>query len=387
MSSPAGTTRSPVPVFAWPCLAAALYLLLAVVFSYDRQNGFTGLLRFGETFSVTRLPEVAAANPRIFGGNGYDGQFYAQLAVEPDPREPAVQVALDNPRYRARRILLPAVVHVLGFGHVGPTLNLFALANAACWFALGWLLWRRVAPLGWPGAGVWLGCMLGMGVLDSVRLSLTDLPAMLLVFLGVGLAERGSRLGTVGALAAAALTRETALLAAAGTSAGDLRKRPTRLRLAANAALVVLPLALWVWWLAGHVPAGTTVGNEAHFAAPFAGWLRQVATCLREIAMGNLDSRYTFGLLAALSLAWQAAVVLRTLSLDPPLWARVGAPFALLVFLIGDPVWSGYWAAARTCLPLTFAFNLLLPRGRWFWPQLAFGNICVLHAVVRLWPD
>ena len=256
MSSPAGTTRSPVPVFAWPCLAAALYLLLAVVFSYDRQNGFTGLLRFGETFSVTRLPEVAAANPRIFGGNGYDGQFYAQLAVEPDPREPAVQVALDNPRYRARRILLPAVVHVLGFGHVGPTLNLFALANAACWFALGWLLWRRVAPLGWPGAGVWLGCMLGMGVLDSVRLSLTDLPAMLLVFLGVGLAERGSRLGTVGALAAAALTRETALLAAAGTSAGDLRKRPTRLRLAANAALVVLPLALWVWWLAGRHDRG-----------------------------------------------------------------------------------------------------------------------------------
>ncbi len=387
MSSPAGTPRPAVPAHAWPCLAAALYVLLAVVFSFSREHGVTGLLRFGETFAATRLPEVAAANPRTFEGNGYDGQFYAQLAVEPDPRESAVQTALDNPRYRARRILLPAAVHVLGLGHTGLTLNLFALANVACWAALGWLLWRRVAPLGWQGAGIWLGCMLGMGALDSVRLSLTDLPAMLLIFLGVGLAERGSRLGAVGALAAAALTRETALLAAAGISTGDLRERPTRLRLAANAALVVMPLSLWVWWLAGHVPAGTTVGNEAHFAAPFGGWLRHLATCLREIAAGNFDSRYTFGLLAALSLAWQAIVVLRTLSLNPPLWARVGAPFTLLLFVLGDPVWSGYWAAARTCLPLTFAFNLLLTRGRWFWPQLALGNLCVLHAVVRLWPD
>jgi hypothetical protein len=120
---------------------------------------------------------------------------------------------------------------------------------------------------------------------------------------------------------------------------------------------------------------------------PFAGWLRHIATCLREIGAGNLDTRYTFGLLAAVSLAWQAVVVLRALSWDPPRWARVGAPFALLVFVLGDPIWHGYWAAARTCLPLTFAFNLILPRDRWFWPQLAFGNLCVLHAIIRLWPD
>ena len=65
----------------------------------------------------------------------------------------------------------------------------------------------------------------------------------------------------------------------------------------------------------------------------------------------------------------------------------VRVPFALFFFVIGDAVWSGYWAVGRTLLPLTFAFNLLLLRGNFRWWQLVLGNLCLLHAVYRILPD
>jgi hypothetical protein len=379
-------SASRLPRHAWPVLAAVVFLLGTVAWRWDSRTGLTSLLRFGDQFAAQRLPEVRALPVRSYAGVGYDGQFYSQLAVDPDVRKPEVQAALDNPRYRSRRMLLSAVMHVAGLGRPWLTLQLFALSNVACWLALGWLLWRRVAPLGWHGTGIWLASMLGMGALDSVRLSLTDLPSMLLVFLAVEAVERGRDLPALAAFTAAALTRDTSLVAAAAAGRGDLRQPRTWLDHLWRGALVALPFALWSWWLARNVPAGNTLGT-GHFTWPGLAILHQVATCGREIAAGNLDSRYTFGLLAAVTLTGQAIFVLRRLSFDPPTWVRVAVPCALFYFLIGDPVWKGYWAVARTCLPLTFAYNLLLPRDRRFWPYLILGNLCALHALYRILPD
>jgi hypothetical protein len=384
MPTPAPTGRFSRPV--WPVLAAVLFLIGCIAWRWDGTSGLTSLLRFGSQFAPQRIPAVAALPVRTYEGVGYDGQFYSQLAVDPDIRRPEVQAALDNPRYRARRLLLPAAVHILGAGRPRLTLQLFALSNVAAWLALGWLLWRRVGGLGWHGTGIWLASMLGMGALDSVRLSLTDLPAMLLVFLAVEATERGRRVPALAALTAAALTRDTTLLAAAAAGTGDLRRPATWADQLWRGAVVALPFALWSYWLLLSVPSGNTLGT-GHFTWPGQAILTQAGTCLREIAAGNLDSRYTFGLLAAVSLTWQAVFLLRRLSLDPPPWVRVAVPFALFYFVIGDPVWKGYWAVARTCLPLTFAYNLLLPRDRRFWPYLLLGNLCVLHAVYRILPD
>ncbi|MFI5337263.1 MAG: hypothetical protein ACHQ5A_10795, partial [Opitutales bacterium] len=153
-----------------------------------------------------------------------------------------------------------------------------------------------------------------------------------------------------------------------------------------NGLVIVLPLAAWSYWLVLNVPAGNTLGT-GQFDYPGLALLRHLSTCARALAQGNLDSRYLFGLLAAGAFTWQALFVLGRLSWNPGPWVRVGVPFALFFFLIGDPVWKGYWAVARTCLPLTFAYNLLLPRDRRFWPLLLAGNICVLHALYRVLPD
>jgi hypothetical protein len=155
--------------------------------------------------------------------------------------------------------------------------------------------------------------------------------------------------------------------------------------------LIAAPLVAWTIWIVTVIPQGTLTGFD-HFAPPFAGLARQLGTCGRELLGGNFDSRYLFGGLAVFALGWQAVFVLRRCrpdALATNTWLRAAAPFALFYFVIGDAVWQGYWAVARTLLPLTFAFNLLVlrERGRWFWWHLVIGNGCLLHGVYRLLPE
>jgi len=360
---------------------------------YDSTTGLTRLLRFGDRLDDRRMAVLRDEPLHVFAGAGYDGQYYAQLAIDPDLSKPEVQGMMDYPRYRPRRMLLSAVVHVLtGFG-ASPwlTLHVYALANVVVWLALGGWLWRRVAGDGPAGTAVWLACMLSLGALDSVRLALTDLPATFLVLLAVTAVELGRSRSALVALAAAALTRDTTLLAVPAVAAGSLRVRRTWIEHAINTLVIAAPLAAWTLWINTQIAAGTVTGFN-HFAFPFVGLVHQLATCGRELLAGNLDSRYLFGFIAVFSFGWQAVYVLRrcrleTLAVNP--WLRVGLPFALFYFVIGDAVWNGYWAVARTCLPLTFAFNLLVlqARGRGFGWQLAAGNLCALHGLYRLLPE
>jgi hypothetical protein len=70
---------------------------------------------------------------------------------------------------------------------------------------------------------------------------------------------------------------------------------------------------------------------------------------------------------------------------DP--WWRVGASFAVLMAFLGDAVWEGYPSAApRVLLPMTLAFNILVPRRAW-WPILLLaGNLGVLGSGELLKP-
>jgi hypothetical protein len=382
---------------SWARWAAVAFVLGMVAWRWDARTGFTGLIRFGDEFAAQRLPEVQALPVRQFSGGGYDGQFYAQLAVRLDPRDPQVQSALDNPRYRARRILLPAVAHVLGWGNVRWQLNLYALLNTVAWLLLGWRLRGLVAPLGGHGTAIWLACMLSLGALDSVRLSLTDLPAMLFIVLALeatlsnkiaGRSETGPTptrcIAALTALALAGLTRETSVLAAALTSPAGWRERRCWGDLIRHGVVIALPLGLWLAWLQANVPAGgLAVGRN--FDWPALGVVRHAFKCGQSIATGQADSREYFGLLAVISLGWQSISLLRRWA-DPSPWMRIGLPFAVLFWSLGDYVWSGYWAVARTCLPLAFAYNFLLPRDRSFAWRFALGNACALHGIYRMLP-
>ncbi len=394
MSAASGSSQGSVPAtqaapsalrHAWPCVAAACFVLAMIAARWDARAGWTPLLRFGGDFSFCRLAVVAALPVAVTPGPGYDGQFYAQLAVAPDVRRADVQRAVDDVRCRARRILLPVIAHVLGGGRPWACLQVFSLLNVAAWLFLGWRLWRLVAPWGWHGTAVWFASMLSLGALESLRQALTDLPALCLVFLAVECAQCGRRVSGIVLMALGGLTRETALLAAPALAGGKWRDRRTWATTAGCVLLASLPLVCWVVWLTSNVPSNKS-GGMGNLDWPGCALLRHGATCVRHLVSGDFDGRYSFGLLAAAGFAYQAVFVLRRAG-DASPWLRMGVLFAALFFVLGGYVWHGYWAAARVCLPLTFAYNLSLPRDHTFAWRLTLGNLCLLHGVWRLLPD
>jgi hypothetical protein len=50
--------------------------------------------------------------------------------------------------------------------------------------------------------------------------------------------------------------------------------------------------------------------------------------------------------------------------------------------VLGSAVWEGApGAGTRVVLPMTFAFNMMLPQTRWFWPLWILGNLSILPAL------
>ena len=144
----------------------------------------------------------------------------------------------------------------------------------------------------------------------------------------------------------------------------------------------LLPLALWSLYVqrqfAGF-PGSDGLGN---FTWPLLGLLTQASSSLREVFLGNFDGRYSFCLVAVLGFFTQSWVLWRNRQPASPWW-RIGAAYSILLLFLSPWVWSGYWAACRAVLPMTIAFNFLLPANRFFWPLWIVGNLTLLHGVWR----
>ncbi|HEX2101444.1 MAG TPA: hypothetical protein VHF69_12305 [Candidatus Synoicihabitans sp.] len=370
--------------------AAVVIFFVAGVARYaDSTTGLSSLLRFGEAFAERRLPALADVPLATARGDGYDGQFYAQLAVNPDVRDPAVQHALDNPPYRARRILLPWLAHVAGFGSAHRAVQAYAAMNLVAWTALGWLLHRRTAAQGVRGALVWCAAMLASGTLESVRLGLVDLPATVLWLVAALFwpDPRRQRAFTAGAwLAAAALSRET--FAAAITMFGAARNAAEpRWRQRSLAALLALaPLGGWLIYVHLQVPRGDA-GAVGNFDWPGVAIARHLYHCTSELAGDDARWRHVFGPLAIVALVYQSYVVLRASVREATPMLLGAAPFAILLWLLGDKVWEGYTAVTRNCLPLTLAYLLWLPRDRHFWWRWIVANLALPHALLQFWSE
>ena len=359
-----------------------LLVVASVAARWDKATGFTALIRFGSDFEDHRLPQVRSLQLANVPGSGYDGQFYAQIAVAPEVTAPTLKTALDQPAYRARRILLPLVAHVLGFGHPWWILQVYALSNTVAWLALAWLWWRQLDTSSARGTWVWLACLLSLGALDSVRFALTDLPMVLALTLAVSAVQR-RRFGLAAlGFIAAGFVREIAVIAV--QPLGLMQTARNRREAWFKAVLCVLPVALWCGWLAYILPSSGQ-GVAGNFDWPGLAFSRHVGTCVLELRRGNFDSRTSFGLIGALGLGYQSVYLLsRARESDP--WMRIGFSFAFLFWFLGDYVWHGYWATARTCLPMTFAFNYRLLKERGFALRFAAGNLFALHGLIRFLP-
>jgi hypothetical protein len=349
--------------------------------------GFTYLIEFGARDSRFELPEMRSIRHyEVPDSVGYDGKVYVQIAMRPG-LDRTIRSSVSGVAYRARRILLPWVDWVLALGDPRRILWIYALQNVACWLGLAWLI-RRWMPLGdWQGCVRWALTLYSFGLIFSVRSSLLDGPCLLLIAAGVALLEAGRRWSGSVVLGISGLGKETSVLGGAALDWPRSRRPAEWLRCAGMAALVVLPLVAWVVILDAWVGRGIDVGAR-NFGAPLAAMFSKVREILSVIRHGGSEPRAVavHDLCATIGLCVQLVYFAAVPNVRSRWW-RIGASYAALMIFLGTSVWEGYpAAAARVVLPMTLAFNILVPRGRRWIAILLLGNLGVLGSPDLLAP-
>ncbi len=391
MSGPASTPRGGrlLRVLRFrPALAGwlAVVLFLSGVAQYhQRETGFSSLLSIGDVLDPSKVSALRAVPHYVYEDSaGYDGAYYVQLALHPTLDNPELTRAIDNLPYRAKRILMSWVSWALGAGRPAWIVQAYALLNVLCWLALAWVLLRWFPLHDWENFLRWAAVLFSHGVCMSVRHSLVDGPSLLLVALAMRWCESGRRVAGGVGLALAGLAKETSLLAAAGLTF-DWRAPRTWGPVALRVALVALPLLAWMAYVRLRFGPAEDPGL-GNFTLPFAGWVEKVRFTLADVAGPDATGLSWATLAAVVALAVQWVFVAVRWRPDDRWW-RIGAMFALMMIFLSTPVWEGYpGAATRVLLPLTLAFNVLVPRGRRWLPVLLAGNLTVAASVFEYAP-
>jgi hypothetical protein len=370
----------------WICLAVAVglvaLLLASVARLYHPLWGFTEMIGFASP-GTGELPVLRSIpHYRHPPWGSYDGQFYAQLALEPLLRDPAIDAALDLPPYRARRILFSWSAWALGLGRPAWILQAYALQNVLFWLVLAVVMTRWLRPDTPRGVALWTACLFSHGLMHSVRAALLDGPSMLLIALAIAASERGRLFSSAAIVGVAGLGRETNLLAAFGLPWPEGRRRLLKLALAL--VIAALPLILWQDYLRAIYRSTSAVGHD-QLDLPVIVYLRVLRqTFSQTIEGGTLLSAAKLGVIVSLTV--QTVYLIHRRQWSSPWW-RVALPYALLMLTVHKFVWDGDpGAVTRVTLPLVFGFNVLLSSetGRRFWAWYIPGNLHLLPAAMML---
>ena len=374
-------------------VAAIFGFLACVAEFYQPDNGFSSLLSIGDVLSESQVTALRQVPHYVYeGSSGYDGAYYVQLALYPTLDNPELTKAIDNLPYRAKRILLSWVAWACGLGRPAWIVQAHALLNVACWLGLAWVLLRWFPLATWEDFLRWAAVLFSHGLCMSVRNSLVDGPSLLLVALAMRWLEEGRRTAGGVTLALAGLGKETSLLACAGLDfdpavggAPGWRSPRTWGRVALRAGVIALPLLAWMAYVRLRFGPAEDPGL-GNFTLPFAGFAEKVRFALREVrgAEATPLSWATLAAMLALAVQWLFFVVRWR---PGERWWRIGAVFALMMVFLSTPVWEGFpGASTRVLLPMTLAFNILVPRGGRWLPLLLVGNLTVAAAVFEYSP-
>ncbi len=353
-----------------------------MVNQYEAHPDLTQLPLFARNRQAGELPQLKALHPVTDSPGGYDGQFYAQLALDPALRQPELRQAIDDPHFRGQRILMPVLAWCLGLGRPGPVLFAYALLNLLFWYLLlGVLLaWMRAAsPRDFLAI---FAIMLTSGALVSIERALTDLPA---AALGTFSLMAGEMSGAA-LIAAAILTKPTSGLfllryaISVPRTFSDLGGRVFCL------AIALVPMALWLCYLhhAFYDPQRPP-GLVWPFDLPFRGMVERIPIFWQAIVQTPVDVQFQnmtgwewqlFALLTLGSLVLQALYLIVQPRWSDRFWL-VGAGFAVMFLCLSSGELVEELNFDRTVLTLTVAFNIVLwryTRGLAYGALFALGN-------------
>jgi hypothetical protein len=375
--------RSPVRL----ALAACVGLFACAVLQFhDPVTGFSSLISIGDAVGNNKVAALRQVPHHVYEKSaGYDGAYYVQLAMHPTLDNPELAKSIDNLPYRARRMLFCWAAWLLGLGQPAWIVQAHALLNVLAWFGLAWVITKWFPPTCWDRFYRWFAVMFSHGVCMSVRNSLVDLPSLLLVALALRWIEQGRRGPGGVVLALAGLGKETNVLAGAALAHGAAWRSPRAwLRFAGTVGLIALPLLAWMAYIRWKFGPADDPGM-GNFTRPLAGLAEKWGDAIAAVSLaGDTLNWATLAAVFALTVQFLFLLV-RWRSADP--WWRVGATFALMMIFLSTPVWEGFPGAfTRVLLPMTLAFNVLVPRGRRWLPLLLAGNLSVVAGALEFTP-
>jgi hypothetical protein len=246
-------------------VVAAAVGALAALFVAARDVSHGGHLgAFALASNVFVHPGATSDLPVHTGTNGYDGQFYYRLALNPLTHQAtAFHITLDNPPYRQQRIGLPATAWAVREVFRAPTSLALVLVNLLAIVVVGWAgaTWARQY-----GRSTWWGIAVAASpaLVMALARDLTEPLATAALIVGLLLWTRGRRWAASLAFTGAVLCRETVLVVLLGMGVwclvqlvrgGGRRARRTN-------ALQILALC---------VPAAVEIGWQLHVKEVWGG--------------------------------------------------------------------------------------------------------------------
>jgi hypothetical protein len=353
---------TPLTVMLIVALLYAAFLLARL-----RRTGydFTAFITAGDVFvDASATPSRITVLP---GSDGYDGQFYYRLALDPFTAEQtAYGVRIDTPAYRQQRILYPLLAALLSLGRSSLVPLALIGVNYLALCGIAWLGGHVARGLGVHA--LW-GAALALfpGFLLSLSRDTTEIVAGFFLLAYILSISRGKPYAAGLALSLAVLGKETALIAAAGLFLSLLPARSwpaLRGRLRANWFTIAAPVVvyiLWQAWLSGNWGIAS-VSNHTFTTTigwPFGG----IADLLRRIVPpeGRVEQVWLLemaliGLFAAVCLAalWRSRAAL---------FVKVTWLLYLgLAVLLTATVWADDWAFLRVLSEL-YIFGVVILLG------------------------
>ena len=380
-----GTTVTRMLIFAM-----TVFFPLAILFKgYVPGGGFTRLIHLDRDYPQRLLPEARALPDKCKVANGYDGQFYAQIALLPFLNKKVLDQVIDAPSYRSRRIGMPALANLLSFGNEMWVLYIYAVLPFIFWLVLAYFLNRTSTNVSWQGSLVSIAILCSSGTLISLSRALPDLPALVLTY-AAAIGSAGGILSLF-LMALAILFKETSLLSIpAILTISGLPTYSCLIKNVFKGIAVVLPFALWLLYVYTILGWGKSLGTE-NFSFPGVELFHAVLNNM--VFLINLDQWLPLEAIpnsfALVSLIIQAMYLITRVNYKSPVWC-LGIGFAVLLPFLGRAVLEDVHAYTRVMLPLTLAFNLLLAENRVFMSKNAFafwfalGNLGLTGAVIQV---
>ncbi len=377
-------------VFVFVGAVAYLQFFWTYARVYSPGSGITKLLRIGQEFDNRGLA-VFRATPKYLdptNNRGFDGQFYAELALDPLLRDPQLKIALDNPQYRSHRILMPWLAWLGGGGRPSWILNVCAALNLVFWIGFVVMMAILFRPHGWGGLAGFAAMLMTCGIIESMQSSLTDFPGF--VFLTLAMMVGGA--GGAGVLALSALTREPNIIGIVGL--WDYRPpwRATAKRNMVLGLVAGLPIALWFAYVISRLPLTEESLTGGNLAWPMQGIMAKLGEFSVHAVNGDIRWSHWYSefysneafhaLLTIVSALTQCIFLLTHREWNNRIW-RTGAIFIPYFLCISFLPWKDHFTVTRHVLPITLAFNLILavrPRRGWL-AWFLLGNCFVPYGI------